>query len=98
MIPDVEIEEIFNLEDLKNETEKAFAASDIHSAYERAINSVKSINLYLTNTAPWKIKNEEDPNFITRNKILRSALEAIYLSAHFLSPCSFFYSFIVLNI
>jgi len=85
-IPDVRVEEIFNFENVKEESEKLFEKSDIYGAYELAIQSIKQINSYLTSRAPWKIKDEEDLNFEKRNVIVKSALNSIYITAHFLEP------------
>lgn len=85
-VPDVEIERIFNFEQLKEEIGKAFEKTDLYSAYSLAILSIKMINGYISSKKPWKITEETDPNLIQRNKIIRSALESLYLSTHFLIP------------
>jgi len=43
---------------------------------------VKDINKYLTDAAPWAIKDDSRRKAI----IVRSTLEALYVAAHFLAP------------
>ena len=52
------------------------------AACEHAINAVKDINKYLTDAAPWAIKEDSRRKAI----IVRSTLEALYVAAHFLAP------------
>lgn len=52
------------------------------AACEHAINAVKDINKYLTDAAPWAIKDDTQRKAI----IVRSTLEALYVAAHFLAP------------
>ena len=52
------------------------------AACELAINAVKDTNKYITDTAPWSIKDDTH----RKSVIVRSTLEAIYAAAHFLAP------------
>lgn len=81
-VPDVPAEVVFDVALLRRETEAAFSSLAIHAACELAINAVKDTNKFLTDAAPWNLKDD------TRRKmvIVRSTLEAVYLAAHFLAP------------
>ena len=83
-IPDVPVDEIFELIALREKTEAAFKSFDLKTAAELAINSVKAANNYLTEKEPWKLKG--DKHATARSIIVRSVLEAVYASAHFLEP------------
>lgn len=86
-IPDVISLDIFDVHDLLLAIEDCFRLQRIHQAYDIIISKVRDINVFLNDNAPWKIKNS-DPCFILRkrNVIIKSALEAIYVINHYLSP------------
>lgn len=81
-VPPVACDVVFDLAQLRGNTELCFARMELQGACELAINAVKEINKYLTDKAPWHIK--EDP--IGQQVAVRSSLEGLYLAAHFLSP------------
>ncbi len=81
-VPDVPVDTVFDVEQLRSSTERFFAGFALQQACEAAINAVKETNKYLTDKAPWHMKDD------TRGKaiVVRSTLEAIYVLAHFLAP------------
>jgi methionyl-tRNA synthetase len=82
VVPDVPAEVIIDVARLRRDTEVAFQSYALQAACEHAINAVKDINKYLTDAAPWAIKDDSRRKAI----IVRSTLEALYVAAHFLSP------------
>jgi methionyl-tRNA synthetase len=52
------------------------------TACELAVNAVKETNKYLTDAAPWNLKEDTQ----RKAAIVRTTLEAVYVAAHFLSP------------
>jgi methionyl-tRNA synthetase len=54
----------------------------LQQACEAALGAVKETNKYLTDKAPWHMKEDAHGKAV----VVRSTLEAIYVAAHFLSP------------
>ena len=82
VVPDVPAEVIVDVARLRHDTEVAYQNYALQVACEHAINAVKDINKYLTDAAPWAIKDDARRKAI----IVRSTLEALYVAAHFLAP------------
>jgi len=74
---------IFDLEALRAGTEAAFGSYKLSAAAELAFAAVREVNGYLTRTEPWKMK---DDRVAERTAVVRTALEAIFAFAHFISP------------
>jgi methionyl-tRNA synthetase len=74
--------EVFDLKELVEDSEDAFAEFRLEDAAEAVADAVRATNKYITDMEPWKMKN--DP--VGRTVVVRSTLEAVYLLAHFLAP------------
>lgn len=82
VVPDVPADVVFDVVQLRQATESHFATFSLQQACEAAVGAVKETNKYLTDKAPWHIKDDARSKAV----IVRSTLEAIYIVAHFLSP------------
>lgn len=82
LVPNVESNLIFNISELIQNIETHFQSYNIHLAYDLIINTFRDINIYLTNQAPWKIKNDDNK----RNIIIKNVIDSIYAISHFLYP------------
>jgi methionyl-tRNA synthetase len=80
-IPNVVCEIPFDIARLRDTTESNFAAINIRTALESAMECVRETNRYITERAPWQCKDEN-----LRAVSVRTTLEAVYIFAHFLSP------------
>jgi len=83
VVPDCKFEEILKLDELRSGCDKKMLEFNLSGTYADALTAMKDINGYLTVKEPWKIKNDTEG---LKQQILRSALEAIYIAAHFLAP------------
>ena len=81
-VPDVPVDVVFDVEQLRASTERLFAGLALQQACEAAINAVKETNKYLTDKAPWHMKEDGAGKAV----VVRSVLEATYILAHFLAP------------
>jgi methionyl-tRNA synthetase len=81
-VPDVPVDVVFDVDGLRASTERLMASFALQQACEAAINAVKDTNKYLTDKAPWHMKDDERGKAV----VVRSTLEAIYIASHFLSP------------
>uniref|UniRef100_A0A6B2KY41 methionine--tRNA ligase n=1 Tax=Arcella intermedia TaxID=1963864 RepID=A0A6B2KY41_9EUKA len=83
-VPHQPYTELFSVEKLKETVENHMKAYNLHSAFEVALDHVKITNKYLAEIAPWNLK--EDGTLDLRLSCVRTALEAVYLVAHFFFP------------
>lgn len=84
-VPDVPIfEKVIDVSLLRLKTERAMESFQLQQACELAINSAKAANKYITDAEPWKLKGEETKH--RRDVIIRTTLEAVYITALFLQP------------
>ena len=84
-VPDVPIfEKVIDVGLLRLKTERAMESFQLQQACELAINSAKAANKYITDAEPWKLKGEETKH--RRDVIIRTTLEAVYITALFLQP------------
>lgn len=81
-VPDARAEAIFDVGKLRESTEDAYASFTLHSAMELVIEALFAANKYVTDAAPWHM-TDDDPR---RLVIVRTLLEAIYASTHFMQP------------
>lgn len=86
VIPDVPNAEAMpvDLEALRSNIAKKMETFELDQAAHLAIASFRSINGYLTEAAPWKLKGDE--NDVNRKVAVKTTLECIYACAHFLIP------------
>jgi methionyl-tRNA synthetase len=59
-VPDQPYEELFNVEELKNNVEEFMSQFQIQQAYEAVLKCVRITNNYLGVIAPWNLKEPED--------------------------------------
>ena len=71
-----------DVDKLRTATEAAYKNYQIDVAASLATSALSTVNKFLTDKEPWKIK--DDPH--KRLVILRTTLEAIYVACHFLAP------------
>jgi methionyl-tRNA synthetase len=84
-VPDVQIiEKVIDVGLLRLKTERAMESFQLQQVCELAINSAKAANKYITDAEPWKLKGDETKN--RRDVIIRTTLEAVYITALFLQP------------
>jgi methionyl-tRNA synthetase len=81
-IPDSPPTAVFDLKKLRVKMEAAFAAYAIQDGCMLAMEAVRAVNKYITDTEPFKMKS----NPVEQHKILRSVLEAVYILGHVLYP------------
>eukprot|EP01053_Blabericola_migrator_P001467 Blabericola_migrator_1__1466@NODE_1387_length_4641_cov_160_569961_g928_i0_p2_GENE_NODE_1387_length_4641_cov_160_569961_g928_i0NODE_1387_length_4641_cov_160_569961_g928_i0_p2_ORF_typecomplete_len516_score87_64tRNAsynt_1g/PF09334_11/5_1e121tRNAsynt_1/PF00133_22/4_1e38tRNAsynt_1e/PF01406_19/8_8e09tRNAsynt_1e/PF01406_19/8_3e06tRNAsynt_1f/PF01921_18/0_031tRNAsynt_1f/PF01921_18/3_7e05Anticodon_1/PF08264_13/8_9e08tRNAsynt_1d/PF00750_19/0_014tRNAsynt_1d/PF00750_19/2_4tRNAsynt_1b/PF00579_25/0_35_NODE_138 len=82
VIPDTEIDTVVDVPTMFNRAEAAMNVYDLQELVSIGLEAAKAGNKYLTDKAPWKIK--DDPAL--RIKIIRSVMECVYVAAHFLHP------------
>ena len=80
-IPESDVEQPFDLERLRTQTEQHFCAFNTRAAAELAMECARTTNRYLTERAPWQCK---DP--VLKVKAIYTAVEAIFVLAHFIQP------------
>eukprot|EP00658_Telonema_sp_P-2_P025567 TRINITY_DN20299_c0_g8_i2.p1 TRINITY_DN20299_c0_g8~~TRINITY_DN20299_c0_g8_i2.p1 ORF type:complete len:911 (+),score=297.47 TRINITY_DN20299_c0_g8_i2:46-2733(+) len=81
-IPDSQPSPVFNLKKLRVNLETAYKHYSIQDACMHSVEAVKSINKFITDTEPYKMKS----NPVEQHKILRTICEAVYIVAHCLYP------------
>lgn len=86
VIPDVPLASPLpvDLDALRDTVSSKMTSFNLDSVASAAIAAFRDINKYLTDTAPWKMKGEE--NEIARKTCVRMTLEAIYACTHLLAP------------
>ena len=67
---------------LRQASELHYSSFALQQACEAALGAVKETNKYLTDKAPWHMKEDAHGKAV----VVRSTLEAIYVAAHFLAP------------
>lgn len=82
LVADCETDVIFDLTELTEDSEDAFAEFRIADACEAAVQALRDTNKYITDKEPWKMKDDVPG----RTRVVKSTLEAVYVVAHFLSP------------
>ena len=75
--------DIFNLNELISNTEKAFNEYDLSGAAELAMDALRKCNDWIAKKEPWKLPKDQQQE---RTKIIKSMLECIYILAHFMEP------------
>lgn len=81
-VPDVAVDQPFDLATLRLSVERFMKECALQDACIAAMNAIRETNKYLTDQAPWHMKD----NDTGRATVVRTTLEAIYIAAHFLSP------------
>lgn len=71
-----------DVDKLRTASEAAYKNYQIDVAASLATSALSTVNKFLTDKEPWKIK--DDPH--KRLVVLRTTLEAIYVACHFLAP------------
>jgi len=84
VVPDVPVTEVlpFDLEQLVLDSHDAYEEFRMSEACDLVMEALRSTNRWVVEFAPWHIK--DDP--VMQQRVVRTALEAIYAAAHFLSP------------
>eukprot|EP00937_MAST-01D_sp_MAST-1D-sp2_P003215 g3215.t1 len=82
-VPAAPAERVFDVAQLRDKTEAAFSKYKLSVACELAFEATRETNRWLTEKEPWKMKEDRAAE---RAAAVRTALEAIYLIAHFISP------------
>jgi len=82
-VPNESYEELFSVDDLKNQVDHLMSKFQIQQAFETVLNCVKITNKYLADIAPWNLGDNQLP---IKLKCVRTALEALYILAHFYLP------------
>uniref|UniRef100_A0A7S0VMT7 methionine--tRNA ligase n=1 Tax=Hemiselmis tepida TaxID=464990 RepID=A0A7S0VMT7_9CRYP len=89
-VPDVAPEQAFDLVRLTHDVSGAMEGFCIQDALQLSLGAVKATNKYLSDCAPWHIKASEgfpeDQAALKRSVVVRTALESLYILAHFLCP------------
>jgi methionyl-tRNA synthetase len=80
-VPAASTDAPFDVYALLYETETAYQEFALQNAIFALVNALRETNKYLTDKAPWHMK-EEQPRLV----VVRTCLEAIYIIAHFLLP------------
>ncbi|EGZ07792.1 hypothetical protein PHYSODRAFT_250104 [Phytophthora sojae] len=80
VVPDVKADKPFDIYELLKESEDSYKDFALQNACLAIVNALKETNKYLTDKAPWHIK-ESEPRLV----VVRTCLEAIYVLAHYLS-------------
>eukprot|EP01057_Protomagalhaensia_wolfi_P006245 Protomagalhaensia_wolfi_Nauph_80__6244@NODE_947_length_1859_cov_23_302747_g715_i0_p1_GENE_NODE_947_length_1859_cov_23_302747_g715_i0NODE_947_length_1859_cov_23_302747_g715_i0_p1_ORF_typecomplete_len518_score135_64tRNAsynt_1g/PF09334_11/1_2e123tRNAsynt_1/PF00133_22/2_4e22tRNAsynt_1/PF00133_22/8_3e22tRNAsynt_1e/PF01406_19/1e09tRNAsynt_1e/PF01406_19/6_2e07Anticodon_1/PF08264_13/9_8e11tRNAsynt_1f/PF01921_18/0_012tRNAsynt_1f/PF01921_18/0_00031tRNAsynt_1d/PF00750_19/0_00066tRNAsynt_1d/PF00750_19/9_2tR len=82
-VPEVEcVDCVVDIGACFEKAEKAMEGFELHELLQVGLDVAKAANKYLTDEAPWKIK--DDP--AKKAKVIRSTMEAVYLAAHYLQP------------
>eukprot|EP01055_Gregarina_sp_Pseudo9_P000318 Gregarina_sp_Pseudo_9__317@NODE_1205_length_1780_cov_22_206778_g1131_i0_p1_GENE_NODE_1205_length_1780_cov_22_206778_g1131_i0NODE_1205_length_1780_cov_22_206778_g1131_i0_p1_ORF_typecomplete_len529_score149_86tRNAsynt_1g/PF09334_11/3_5e121tRNAsynt_1/PF00133_22/4_5e20tRNAsynt_1/PF00133_22/3_4e22tRNAsynt_1e/PF01406_19/1_2e09tRNAsynt_1e/PF01406_19/3_2e07tRNAsynt_1f/PF01921_18/0_005tRNAsynt_1f/PF01921_18/2e05Anticodon_1/PF08264_13/4_5e08tRNAsynt_1d/PF00750_19/0_0067tRNAsynt_1d/PF00750_19/1_2tRNAsynt_1 len=82
-VPEVDgVDRVVDVAQAFTRGESHMAALELHELLQIGLEMAKSANKYLTDSAPWKIK--DDP--AKKARIIRSVMEAVYLAAHWLFP------------
>jgi methionyl-tRNA synthetase len=84
VVPDVKADVVFDLDALRAESEAAMGSLKIEVACEVAMRMARETNKYMTEKEPWNIKG--DGKEAKQQVVVRTVLESIYTTAHFLSP------------
>jgi len=84
VVPDVPPTEVlpYDLEQLVLDSHDAYEEFRMSEACDLVMEALRATNRWVTEHAPWHIK--DDP--VAQQRVVRTALEAIYAAAHFLSP------------
>ena len=72
----------FNFESLRGDVSEAMNRYELQVALELILDASRATNKYLTDNAPWAIK--DDPE--RQQQVIRITCEALYILAHFYSP------------
>jgi len=81
-IPDVQVEQVFDLSKLCDEFEQHFSKYDLLSAANSIMDRIRICNNYLAGKEPWKMEKFS----VNQQIVIRTALECIYVIAHFMEP------------
>ncbi|TMW62271.1 hypothetical protein Poli38472_009764 [Pythium oligandrum] len=81
LVPDARADTPFDIYTLLHESEIAYKEYALQNACFVVLNALRETNKYLTDKAPWHMK-EDAPRLV----VVRTCLEAIYVAAHYLSP------------
>ena len=82
-VPDVSVDDQpFDLPTLRVSAERFMKECALQDTCIVAMNAIRETNKYLTDQAPWHMKDDDTG----RKRVVRTALEAIYIATHFLSP------------
>ena len=73
---------IFDVDRLREATEKAYASFTLHNTMELAVEALFAANKYVTDATPWHMATYDPRRLV----VTRTLLEAIYVATHFLQP------------
>ena len=87
IVPNCEHDSSFNMPfdalAMANEIHILASECALHTVVFKTMESVRSINKFITNAEPWKMKGIEE---VRRAPIVRTMLEALYIIAHYIAP------------
>ncbi|ETO03872.1 methionyl-tRNA synthetase, partial [Reticulomyxa filosa] len=72
---------VFDLSLLRKECERLFSQYALCDAANAVMERLREVNDWLTKTEPWNVKDDDK-----RLQIVRTALECVYVLAHFMEP------------
>ena len=81
-VVDCDSDIVFDLDELIDDVEGAFAEFRIHDAAEHVLEAVRTLNKYIQDKAPWGMKNDE----VGRTKVVQTTIQCVYVLAHFMYP------------
>jgi len=81
-VAECQAEPIFDLHELIEDSEEAFAEFRLQDGVEAAADALRATNKYITDMEPWKMKDD----VAGRTRVVKSTLEAVYVLAHFMAP------------
>ncbi|GMH83038.1 hypothetical protein TL16_g09463 [Triparma laevis f. inornata] len=86
VVPEVPLDKNFpvDVEGLRRKAVECMDKFAIDGLANLAISVVRDVNKYLTDSAPWLLKGEENDE--RRKVIVKTSLECIYIFSHFLAP------------
>ena len=87
IVPNCEHDSSFNMPfdalAMANEIHILASECALHTVVFKTMEAVKSINKFITNAEPWKMKGVDE---VRRAPIVRTMLEALYIIAHYIEP------------
>ena len=81
-VPDATADAVLDVGALREATAAAFASHQIEVAAAQALGALNAANKYITDTEPWHLKADDPKRLV----VVRTILECIYATAHFLAP------------
>lgn len=84
IVPDNQALQIFDINNFSQKIQKNYDDLNLQGMINQILDILVFINKWLTDSAPWNLKNEED--IPKQRSIVKTLLEAIYVICHFVWP------------